>query len=190
MKTWIYLPLIFLCACSASKPARITIKPMQATLVPSEQAESIRYPETVKPYAIGRYVDPNNSSILHEEHTVFRVEAKPTWNLHPGAEGFRPFDPANRAFSPAPVNDDVIAEVNRQKAITQLMNQETGKLNHSLANLQETLSATQSLSLENQKLRQELAVAEKRLETLEQRWVRVAVLTNAASEVSVSRIKQ
>ena len=83
-------------------------------------------------------------------------------------------------YSPAPVNDEVIAQVNRQKAISRLMNQETEKLTHSLQNLQEAIATTQSLAQQNQQLRQQLAEAEKRIETLEQRW------TNAAS-VSRSR---
>jgi hypothetical protein len=34
--------------------------------LPSDAIESVRYAENIKTYPLGRYVDPNNSRIMHE----------------------------------------------------------------------------------------------------------------------------
>jgi hypothetical protein len=36
-------------------------------------------------YPVARYIDPNHAGILHEAHTVYRVESRPHWNLRPGS---------------------------------------------------------------------------------------------------------
>ena len=37
----------------------------------------------MRSYAIGRYVDPNRKSVMHEQHTIYREEQSPSWNLIP-----------------------------------------------------------------------------------------------------------
>ena len=37
----------------------------------------------MRSYAIGRYVDPNRKSVMHEQHTIYREEQSPRWNLIP-----------------------------------------------------------------------------------------------------------
>ncbi|MGH7989079.1 MAG: hypothetical protein ACREDS_02640, partial [Limisphaerales bacterium] len=81
----------------------------------------MRYPEVVRAYHFGRYVDPNNDLVMHEQHVVYRVEENTSWNLHPGPAGGSPVSPApsrNAAFSPTPVNDAILAEVNSQRLAT------------------------------------------------------------------------
>ncbi|MGH8024053.1 MAG: hypothetical protein ACRED1_10755 [Limisphaerales bacterium] len=81
----------------------------------------MRYPEVVRAYHFGRYVDPNDDLMMHEQHVVYRVEDNTRWNLHPGPVGGNPVSPApsrNAAFSPTPVNDAILAEVNSQRLAT------------------------------------------------------------------------
>jgi len=71
-------------------------------------ADTVRYPEVVRAYHVGRYADPNDDLVMHEQHVVYRVEENTRWDLHPpntGGDVFFPVVPSPRdaAFSPAPV---------------------------------------------------------------------------------------
>jgi hypothetical protein len=183
MKNWIILPLILLSACSHPRPGRIAVKPMPASMMPDDKTGSIRYPEALKPYPIGRYVDPNNPMLMHERHTLYRVEAMPTWNLHTGPPWFPPLiaTQPNAAFAPPPFNDEIAAEINRQKIITQLVGQETSRLNSSLQNLNEALATTRTVAQQNLQLRQQLFNAEKRIESLETNLARIKSTANGGN---------
>lgn len=49
-------------------------------------------------YPFSRYIDPNHSDILHEAHTVYRVERHPHWNLRPGNNASRSSGSTNVAI--------------------------------------------------------------------------------------------
>ena len=38
---------------------------------------SVRTPEQVKAYPVGRYEDPNDPDVMHEGHTIYRAETSP-----------------------------------------------------------------------------------------------------------------
>lgn len=63
------------------------------------QKEQLRHPETLKKYAIGRYVDPSNGLVMHEAHDVYRVEATSKWNRQPLRAATRIDDPNPRSIS-------------------------------------------------------------------------------------------
>ena len=113
MKTYYLIPLLFLSACSTTP--KLVLRPQQP---PAPNADGIRYPEVLHAYHVGRYADPNDDLIMHEQHVVYRVEENTRWNFHPGpADGNLPALPSrDAAFAPAPVNDSILAEVNSQKA--------------------------------------------------------------------------
>ena len=71
----IFIPLIFLSACASKKPVIVQMPPaVSGTILETEDMESVRYGENLKAYSIGRYVDPNDGLVMHEAHTVYRVE--------------------------------------------------------------------------------------------------------------------
>ena len=71
MKLFCLLPLLFLAACSTTP--KLTLRPQEPP--PSSSGNSaVRYPEVIRPYHFGRYVDPNDDLVMHEEHTVYRVK--------------------------------------------------------------------------------------------------------------------
>jgi hypothetical protein len=43
----------------------------------------VRSGEIVKAYPIARYVDPANKRVMHERHTVYRLERSTAWRLNP-----------------------------------------------------------------------------------------------------------
>jgi len=117
MKPFHLIPLIFLTACSTTP--KLTLQPLSPLATTDDSA--VRYPEIVNAYHIGRYVDPNDDLVMHEQHVVYRVEENTRWNFHPGpADGVVPASPPARdaAFSPVPVNDDILAQVNSQRIAT------------------------------------------------------------------------
>jgi hypothetical protein len=142
MKLIRFLPLLFLTACS-TRP-KIALRP----LPPSPLAtDTVRYPEIVHAYHLGRYVDPNDDLVMHEQHVVYRVEANSRWNFHPGnASVALPATPAphDAAFNPAPVNDAVLAEVNAQKLATVEIMIQTRTLSSAVAQFQTALQQTKT----------------------------------------------
>ena len=102
MKAYYLIPLLFLSACSTTP--KLVLRPQQP---PATNADGIRYPEVLHAYHVGRYADPNDDLIMHEQHVVYRVEENTRWDFHPGpADGNLPALPSrDAAFAPAPVND-------------------------------------------------------------------------------------
>ena len=126
MKLLCLIPLVFLGACSTSRPPKLTVRPQEPP--PAMDAPAVRYPEVFRAYHIGRYAEPNNSGVMHEHHTVYRVEAHSRWNLHPGSDcSVVPelsTTPTYPAFSAPPLSDAILAELNLQKSTTaQVMSQ-------------------------------------------------------------------
>src|SRR5271166_4520637 len=40
---------------------------------------NLRQTEAVKVYGMNRYVDPADTSIMHERHAIYRLEQQPSW---------------------------------------------------------------------------------------------------------------
>jgi hypothetical protein len=150
MKFFCLLPLLFLTACSTA--SKLVLRPQPAAVALDNT--DVRYPEIVRAYHFGRYVDPNDDQVMHEQHTVFRVEENARWNLHPGNNDGSTFFsvvsvPHDAAFIPLPVNDAILAEVNSQRIATTQITQEVrafaaaqaqfqGALQQARTNLQQT----------------------------------------------------
>ena len=163
MKSFYLLPLLFLSACSTAP--KLALRPQPPS---SLESSGVRYPETVRAYHFGRYVDPTDCLVMHEQHTVFRVEDNSQWNLHPGASGnaFASSTP-DVAFSPLPVNDAVRAEVNAQKLATAQILMQGRVLSSALAQFQMALSQTKTNLQETAALRAVVTDMKHRLDTLE-----------------------
>jgi hypothetical protein len=173
-----FLPLIFLSACASKKSAVVPMPRVVSAPSPTATAdlESVRYGENLKAYSFGRYIDPNDGWVMHEAHTVYRVETTAKWNLHPSASKNRPalpvpggpvigiVDPAHRA---SPVTPEVVAEVNRQKAATTALMAQGEHMNHAVSQISQTLSLTAQVAAENVRLKNEAVLTEKRLAALE-----------------------
>jgi hypothetical protein len=67
----------------------------------SHSLESVRYGDVVKSYPVGRYIDPNDPSVMHESHVIYRDESTAKWNLHPNAPVRVPLGPAVASSNPA-----------------------------------------------------------------------------------------
>ena len=169
----IFIPLIFLSACASKKPVIVQMPPaVSGTALDTEDMESVRYGENLKAYSIGRYVDPNDGLVMHEAHTVYRVETTAKWNLHPNEPVNVPGGPVIGIIDPAhkdsPLTPEVVAEVDRQKAATMALIVQGQRMNQALNQLSKTLSATAQIAQENVQLKSEMTTSEKRLDALEE----------------------
>ena len=163
MKMFYLVPLLFLSACSTAP--KLTLRPQQP---PASDATGIRYPEVLHAYHVGRYGDPNDDSLMHEQHVVYRVEENTRWDFHPGpADGNLPALPSRDAtFAPAPVNDAILAEVNSQKAATTQIMMQARTLSAALAQFQTALQQTKTNLQETARLRATVNEMQKRLDAL------------------------
>jgi hypothetical protein len=173
MKFVYLIPLLLLTACASKKPVVVHMnRNVPGTIIPAEDAESIRYGENLKAYTVGRYVEPDNPLVMHERHTVYRVETTAKWNLHPNLAASVPMGPATRIVDPAhrepPVNAEVISEVNRQKGMTQTLIAEQKRMEDALKQLSGVIAANQQTAAQNAQLKQESDANTKRLDILEQ----------------------
>lgn len=167
MKSLHLIPLLALSACTTAP--KLEVKPLPPPT--SIEQSAVRYPEVIRPYHIGRYADPNNGSVLHEQHVVYRVEENARWNFHPGNPCGNTFpwpsvrrDPASLSF---PLNDAMVAEVNSQRlATTQIMAQ-SKVLTGALQQLQTTLQATRNNEQATASLQAAITDLRKRLDALE-----------------------
>lgn len=135
---------------------------------PAVNDSTVRYPEIVRAYHFGRYADPNDDLLMHEQHVVYRVEENTRWDLHPGpAENNPPAPPLrDAAFAPAPVNDVILAEVNSQRLATAQIMTQARTLSSSLAQFQAALQQTKTNFQETALLRVTVNEMQKRLDAL------------------------
>ena len=164
MKTFYLIPLLFLPACSTSP--RLVLWPQQPP--PLADNLAVRFPELLHAYHIGRYADPNDDSLLHEQHVVYRVEESARWDFHPGAgNGQPPAAPLrDAAFVPVPVNDAILAEVNSQRLATSEIMLQARTLSAALAQFQIALQQTKTNLQETARLRATMNRIQKRLDAI------------------------
>ncbi|HEY3857228.1 MAG TPA: hypothetical protein VGO67_22825 [Verrucomicrobiae bacterium] len=165
MKAYYIVPLLFLTACSSTP--KLTLRPQQPPTAIDNSA--IRYPEIVHAYHVGRYADPNDDSIMHDQHVLYRVEDNSHWNFHPGPAVVNVARSPSRdaAFAPAPVNDAILAEVNSQKAATAQIMIQARTLSAALAQFQDALQQTKTNLQETLILRTSVNELKHRLDALE-----------------------
>ena len=130
-----------------------------------EPVEAVRYSEVVRAYYVGRFVDPNHPETMNEQHPVYRIETSARWNLHPGPANtvnlLNP--PSDAAFAPSPTNDAVIAEMNRQREMTERVMSEAVRLAHSYEELQRVFTEMKTVARNNALIGARLANTEQRV---------------------------
>jgi hypothetical protein len=164
MKYTIFIPLLFTVAC-ASQP-KLAIRPAPPSAI--EPVDATRYAEVVRAYYVGRSVDLNHPETMDEQHRVYRVEASAHWDLHPGPQAMANLlnPPPDAAFAPAPTNDVLIAEMNRQREVTARVMQEAARLAQALDELQKFFGELKTVAGNQALMNARLANAELRLEEL------------------------
>ncbi len=168
------------CTSPRQRTPIITTRALPPLDTAKKAPASLRSAERIVAYPLSRYIEPNHPGILHEAHTVYRVESLPHWNLRPAYTGNTgntgrsslpsrsPHDTTKDAqTSVAPSNAEWVVEAQRQKAATA----ELLKLNQTLETRHGQLSAGITRSTQDAErraaLEQELQSAQERLTRLE-----------------------
>jgi hypothetical protein len=166
MKILRFIPLLFLTACSTTP--KLTLRPQQPP--PATDNSAVRYPEVVHAYHFARYADPNDDLVMHERHVVYRVEENTRWNLHsvpPGDFTLTNTSLRDSAFSPAPVNDAVLAEVNSQRLATAQIMMQARILSAALGEFQDALHQAKTNFQETTSLRTTVNEMKRRIDAIE-----------------------
>ena len=144
-----------------------------------QPVESVRYPEVVQAYHVGRYVDPSHPETMQEQHPVNRVEVSGRWNLHPGSSIAAPLLnlPPDAAFAPPLTNDVLIAELNRQREATALVMQQAARLSQSFSELERIFAEMKRVAHDNALLGARLAKTEEKLSGLQKELQRITAAT-------------
>lgn len=175
MKVALVIAMSCLLAACATKPmplVRVTSRNVPGTTLPSEGMESVRYAENIKGYPLARYVDPSNSRVMHEGHTVYRVESTAKWNLHPNPAVFVPRGPIRHirdsAKATSPVGDELLVELNRQRETTRAVIEGGQAISQKLNQLGASMQQTRQLAEQTTQLKEEVDTTKLRLERLEE----------------------
>jgi hypothetical protein len=145
MKLHYLLPALLLVGCASSNPPTVNVGagPLpQKHNVPDPA--SVRTPEQLKAYPVGRYEDPDDPDVMHEGHTVYRAETTPDWNTDPNEPTSLPLGPGEMATAdPSQQHTALTAELEqRLKQEDQLLTT-TYEQNERLAQEIKTLQADQ-----------------------------------------------
>lgn len=149
--------------------------PMHAIAVSRvSEDNSVRAPERVKGYPVGRYQDPNDSDVMHERHTVYRVEEDANWDLRPNEAYDVPLGPSIAVSDPAAVINPYAADLENQLSQQQAHNAAIGQQNDALTKQMEEIKAAQkveadNLRKENEELRQRLEKTDEILNQLKEK---------------------
>jgi hypothetical protein len=190
MKTLLLIPLLFLTACSTAP--KLMLRPRPAPAVVDNSV--VRFPEIIRAYHVGRYADPNDDLVMHEQHVVYRVEGNTRWDLrrattrpaNVGSDVFSPTtsSPRDVAFSPTPVDDAVLAEVNAQRLATVQIMVQSRTLSAALAQFQASLQQARTNLQETAVLRASLIEMKKRLDALEAGQVQPLLSPNSPTNAT------
>ena len=135
MKIHYLFPARLLVGCASSHPPTIDVGagPLPQKHDVSDPA-SVRTPEQLKAYPVGRYEDPNDPDVMHEGHTVYRAETSPDWNTDPNAPTSLPMGPGEMATAdPSQQHTALTAELEQRLKQEEQLLQTTYEQNERLA---------------------------------------------------------
>src|SRR5882757_1802691 len=132
---------------AATVPALLpapAVAPVSGTDLDQTNTEKVRVGETMKSYPVGRYVDPQDSNVMHEAHVVYRKEAGSSWNLNPNAPTVVPLGPvlavADPARTPAPLPAELEQKMAEQNQLVASLIEQNDALAKELAKLGQQLA--------------------------------------------------
>src|SRR5471032_1836052 len=141
MKIRYLFPALLLVGCASSNPPIVNVSggPLPQKH-PTSDTASVRTPEQLKAYPVGRYEDPSDPDVMHEGHTVYRAESSPDWNTDPNEPTSLPLGPVEIAKAdPAQQHTALTAELEQRLKQEDQLLQTTYEQNERLAQEIQTL---------------------------------------------------
>lgn len=120
-----------LASCRSPHQTEQAVLTKRVEMVAPDDVKRVRFPEFVKTYYVGRM--PTKDGIgMHEAHRVYEIGSSSTWNLHPESRALAHQGPArglvDYAYSPMPKDQRISAELNKQKAVTERIQDLEGRM--------------------------------------------------------------
>ncbi len=160
MKNLIPILVLSLCAgCATRKEsASKSVALVSGTALSRKSVPTVRTPETVKAYPVGRYTDPNYPDEMHERHTVYRREQSPDWNYLPDAPYALPLGPTVANSNPSPsYYAKAEGEKNaQQEAYAEALQEQNRAMKKRIESLQQEAGKVQGLEQEVNRLKKQL----------------------------------
>jgi len=138
---------LFSSGCHTTKPKKVYQVPQELLPPPVENITianeaNVRLPETVKAYAINRYIDPCNPKIMHERHVVYKQEESPHWKLVANSEQQaligNTYTNSKMNYNPAILEPELALELQRQRLINASMSAQVNTLIDTSISMQDT----------------------------------------------------
>ncbi len=161
MKYLISILALSVCAgCATRKETKATkaVAIVPGTDVSAKSLPSVRTPERLKAYPVGRYTDPNYPDEMHERHTVYRREQSPDWNYLPDPPYALPLGPTVATSNPSPsYYAKTEGELNaRQRAYGEALQEQNRAMKKRIESLQQEVGKVQGLEQEIDRLKKQL----------------------------------
>ncbi len=157
------IPIVAVCLCSgcATRKAVKSDSPntVPGTIISQKRMPSVRTPETVKAYPVGRYSDPNFPDAMHERHTVYRREQSPDWNYLPDPPYALPLGPTVANSNPSPsyyVRADGETMNAQQRAYAEALQEQNRAMKKRIESLQGETGKIPELEQEIDRLKKQL----------------------------------
>ena len=158
-----YLISLLVVCLGAGCATRKDSTPKTATVVPgtgvsAKRMPSIRTPEVVKAYPVGRYTDPNFPEEMHERHTVYRREQSPDWNYLPDPPYALPMGPGVANSNPSPsYYAKAEGELSvQQRAYAEALQEQNRAMKKRIETLQQETGKVQGLEQEINRLKKQI----------------------------------
>lgn len=148
-----------------SQDLKIPPKPL-----PAARRSSVWQAEEVVPYSLGRYVDPSDSGVLHEAHTIYRREQPVRPNLaSPATQVFPPAKPAPDSAVDVVqfYRDALTAELKAQRATSAQIIDQSRQLQQNMGTLIDQANSLRQALEEDHQIRTQWPALTNRLDQLE-----------------------
>lgn len=158
--------------CRSRPPVRPLCRmvPIPVSLLPTDQRETVWFPDQIAPYTIGRYVDPRDPNVLHEAHTLYRREQTSRPNFTPPAAlVLPPAGSPSASTTTIMLRDALTAELNEQRATSRVLVNQVQSLDQLLRTLNARTQEFRDAVRESTLVRAQLQAVSNRLEVIEGR---------------------
>jgi hypothetical protein len=173
---YLFIPFLFL-GCSAEQP-QADMRPVDppasvpGTALDLPDADDVRNPGALKAYPTGRYEDPNDPSVMHEAHVLYRAEQPPSWNFNPTVDTSIPLGPTVAVTNPAKDDTAMTGEleqkIQQQNQLLQSTFEQNQRLSDELKKLQDDVAKTHDIVAANDALQKTVADLQAQLNKLQQ----------------------
>ena len=174
---YLFVPLLFL-GCSAERPLAETRPSEPPATVPGTalslpDADDVRNPEALKAYPTGRYEDPEDPSVMHEAHVLYRAEQPASWNFNPTEDTPIPLGPTvavnNPAKEAAAMTGELEQKIQQQNQLLQSTFEQNEQLTKELKELQDEVAKNHDIVAANDALQKKVADLQAQLTKLEEK---------------------